>query len=40
MYVLLAALVLYLGEVIVRRIREMRRLRQAQGETGAGETAA
>jgi uncharacterized membrane protein len=40
MYVLLAALVLYLTEVIVRRIREMRRLKQAQGETGAGETAA
>lgn len=35
-YVLLAALVLYLGEILVRRIREMRRLKQAQGETGAG----
>lgn len=40
MYVLLAALVLYLGEVLARRIREMRRLKQAQGETGAEETAA
>ena len=39
MYVLLAALVLYLGEILVRRIREMRRLKQAQGETGAGEAA-
>ncbi|AAM06518.1 TPA: VWA domain-containing protein [Methanosarcina acetivorans] len=38
-YVLLAALVLYLGEVLVRRIREMRRLKQAQGETGAEEAA-
>jgi len=38
-YVLLAALVLYLGEVLVRRIREMRRLKQAQGETGTGEAA-
>ena len=37
-YVLLAALVLYLGEILVRRIREMRRLKQSQGETGAGET--
>ncbi|AKB21198.1 VWA domain-containing protein [Methanosarcina sp. WH1] len=34
-YVLLAALVLYLGEILVRRIREMRRLKQSQGETGA-----
>lgn len=33
MYVLLAALVLYLSEVIARRIKEMRRLTQAQGET-------
>ena len=33
MYVLLAALVLYLAEVIARRIKEMRRLTQAQGET-------
>lgn len=40
MYVLLAALFLYLGEILVRRIREMRRLKQAQGETGAGETGA
>ncbi|KKH45884.1 hypothetical protein [Methanosarcina sp. 1.H.A.2.2] len=41
-YVLLAALVLYLGEILVRRIREMRRLKQAQGETetGAEEAAA
>ena len=39
-YVLLAALVLYLGEILVRRIREMRRLKQSQGETGAGETGA
>ncbi|WP_440947508.1 hypothetical protein ACSAZL_04340 [Methanosarcina sp. T3] len=38
-YVLLAALALYLGEVLVRRIREMRRLKQAQGETGAEEAA-
>ncbi|MDD3247061.1 MAG: VWA domain-containing protein [Methanosarcina sp.] len=34
-YVLLAALVLYLGEILVRRIREMRRLKKSQGETGA-----
>jgi len=40
MYVLLAALFLYLGEILVRRIREMRRLKQAQGETGAGEAGA
>lgn len=33
MHVLLAALVLYLAEVIARRIKEMRRLTQAQGET-------
>jgi hypothetical protein len=39
-YVLLAALVLYLGEVLVRRIREMRKLRQSQGEAEKGETAA
>ncbi|KKG07874.1 vWA domain-containing protein [Methanosarcina sp. 2.H.A.1B.4] len=38
-YVLLAALVLYLGEILVRRIREMRRLKQAQGESGAEEAA-
>ncbi|HIH75626.1 MAG TPA: VWA domain-containing protein [Methanosarcina sp.] len=38
-YVLLAALILYLGEVIARRIKEMRRLRQTQGETEKGETA-
>lgn len=38
MYVLLAALVLYLGEVLVRRIREMRRLNQAQGESRTEET--
>lgn len=36
-YVLLAALVLYLAEVIARRIKEMRRLTQAQGETGTEE---
>lgn len=39
MYLLLAALVLYLGEVLVRRLREMKRLKQAQGETGVGEVA-
>jgi len=39
-YVLLAALLLYLGEVLVRRIREMRRLKQAQGETGTEEAGA
>ncbi|AKB37516.1 hypothetical protein MSSAC_2926 [Methanosarcina siciliae C2J] len=39
-YVLLAALLLYLGEVLVRRIREMRKLKQAQGETGAEEAGA
>ncbi|MDI9395681.1 MAG: VWA domain-containing protein [Euryarchaeota archaeon] len=33
MYVLLTALVIYLGEIIIRRIKEMRRLAQAQGET-------
>ncbi|MGA9190023.1 MAG: hypothetical protein WB014_15975, partial [Methanosarcina sp.] len=32
MYVLLAALVLYLGEIIARRIREMRKLKNMQGE--------
>lgn len=40
MYVLLIALALYLGEVIVRRIREMRRLTQSQGETETEETSA
>ena len=39
-YVLLAALVLYLGEILVRRIREMRRLKQSQGETGVEESGA
>lgn len=39
-YVLLAALVLYLGEILVRRIREMRKLKQSQGETGTGEAGA
>ncbi|KKG17569.1 von Willebrand factor A [Methanosarcina sp. 2.H.T.1A.6] len=39
-YVLLAALVLYLGEILVRRIREMRRLKQAQGEAEKEEAAA
>lgn len=34
MHVLLAALILYLSEVIARRIKEMRRLTQAQGEAG------
>ena len=35
-YVLLAALVLYLGEIIARRIREMRKLnKQVEVETGA-----
>ena len=32
MYVLLAALVLYLGEIIARRIKEMRKLKNMQGE--------
>ncbi|AKJ38943.1 hypothetical protein [Methanosarcina barkeri] len=32
-YVLLAALVLYLGEILARRIREMRKLKNAQVET-------
>ena len=32
MYVLLAALVLYLGEIIARRIREMRKFKNMQGE--------
>jgi hypothetical protein len=40
MHVLLAALVLYLSEVIARRIKEMRRLTQAQGETEKEETTA
>jgi uncharacterized membrane protein len=39
-YVLLAALLLYLAEVIARRIKEMRRLTQAQGETGTEEKGA
>lgn len=39
-YVLLAALILYLGEVLVRRIRDMRRLKQAQSETGTEEIVA
>ncbi|HWR25761.1 MAG TPA: hypothetical protein VN278_05940, partial [Methanosarcina sp.] len=36
-YVLIAALILYLGEIIARRVKEMRRLSQApqgEGETG------
>jgi len=36
MYVLLAALVLYLGEISARRIREMRKLKNAQIEVEAG----
>ncbi|WP_410507326.1 VWA domain-containing protein [Methanosarcina hadiensis] len=40
MYVLLAALALYLAEVIARRIKEMRSLTQAQGEAGEEETVA
>lgn len=36
MYVLLTALVLYLGEILARRIREMRKLRNAQVEIEAG----
>lgn len=40
MHVLLAALVLYLAEVIARRIKEMRRLTQAQGETETEKKAA
>ncbi|AKB82232.1 hypothetical protein MSBR3_1654 [Methanosarcina barkeri 3] len=36
MYVLLTALVLYLGEILARRIREMRKLRNAQVEIAAG----
>lgn len=36
MYVLLTALVLYLGEILTRRIREMRKLRNAQVEIEAG----
>nr|WP_304364526.1 VWA domain-containing protein [Methanosarcina sp. KYL-1] len=39
-YVLLAALLLYLSEIIVRRIKEMRRLRKMQAATGTGETPA
>ncbi len=35
-YVLLAALVLYLGEIIARRIREMRKLKNAQVEVEVG----
>ena len=35
-YVLLAALVLYLGEIIARRIREMRKLNNVQGEIETG----
>ncbi|MGA9190026.1 MAG: hypothetical protein WB014_15990, partial [Methanosarcina sp.] len=31
-YVLLAALVLYLGEIIARRIKEMRKFKNMQGE--------
>jgi hypothetical protein len=31
-YVLLAALVLYLGEIIARRIKEMNKLKNAQVE--------
>jgi len=34
-YVLLAALVLYLGEILARRIREMRNLKNAQVEIEA-----
>jgi uncharacterized membrane protein len=40
MYVLIAALVIYLAEVIARRIKEMRRLTQAQGEIGTEEKTA
>lgn len=40
MYVLLTALAIYLGEIIIRRIREMRRLTQAQGETETEEKTA
>ncbi len=36
MYVLLAALVLYLSEIIARRIKEMRKLKNAQVEVEAG----
>jgi hypothetical protein len=36
MYVLLTALVLYLGEIIARRIKEMRKLKNAQVEIEAG----
>jgi hypothetical protein len=36
MYVLLTALVFYLGEILARRIREMRKLRNAQVEIEAG----
>ncbi|WP_440954869.1 VWA domain-containing protein [Methanosarcina sp. Mfa9] len=39
MYVLLAALLLYLSEIIVRRIREMRRLRKLQAVQAAKEAA-
>jgi hypothetical protein len=35
-YVLLIALVLYLGEILARRIREMRKLNNAQVEVEAG----
>ncbi len=38
-YVLLAALLLYLSEIIVRRIREMRRLRKMQAVQAAKEAA-
>ena len=39
MYVLLAALLLFLSEIIVRRIREMRRLRKMQAVQAAKEAA-
>ncbi len=39
MYVLLAALLLYLSEIIVRRIREMRKLRKLQAVQAAKEAA-
>jgi len=39
MYVLLAALLLYLSEIIVRRIREMRKLRKMQAVQAAKEAA-
>jgi len=36
-YVLLAALILYLSEILARRIKEMRKLKKAEGEVEAGE---